>query len=336
MITRLHRKKTTPAEELVPVDQDTLRALIDEDGRSISALAAAAGASQQRLSALLTPKVGKRAHRGFVEALALVLGLSPQLLMGERVAFLGANEVADGAEYRYSRRTELAAQRLVTQIMHATQRDVTERVGSLDDLRALLVYQQTARSLVECILIHDWRQRLLVWPPGTFRWTEPMPTGRPFAAVQTEMTDGTRGRRGLVPEQLIPRSAPKASVELVKGKWVPLLNPGKDPNHEAAVLGLIRALEHCLRPWFDGTAELNYRAVRDLVHLPQHPFATVTEFAGPTDPRAILDPQVLAPTPPFAPPAPKAPTPKAKAARTGDQRKAKRSRQSRGGKRATS
>ena len=66
--------------------------------------------------------------------------------------------------------------------------------------------------------------------------------------------------------------------------------PVDDAQHEEAVLALSRAFEHVLKPWFDGEARLLYRSVRDLVHLPSHPFAAINETLFITNPFAIALP----------------------------------------------
>lgn len=62
----------------------------------------------------------------------------------------------------------------------------------------------------------------------------------------------------------------------------------RDPAHETAIPNVIRAMEHVLEPWLEGRARLNYRSVRDFVHLPHHPFAGIKESIPPTSPLAIL------------------------------------------------
>lgn len=121
----------------------------------------------------------------------------------------------------------------------------------------------------EFMMIGEWRKRFIEWNPDEQQrrgYTEPA-TIRPW---EGEIRINAVDEEGRVDwETANPRRE-------------------RDPGHEAAILSVIRAMEHVFEPWFRGTARLNYRSMRDFVHLPHHPFAAINESAPSTSPFAIL------------------------------------------------
>jgi hypothetical protein len=116
-------------------------------------------------------------------------------------------------------------------------------------------------------------------------------------ALPTELEAVTKPRTGPMPEM---------------NKWLGPLSPAAwerqpgsarlDPESEAAVLALLRAWTHILRPWLDGASVLNYERLRGLaavlnpavgVMLPQswHNRPRIEELphAGATSPYAVVD-----------------------------------------------
>lgn len=193
--------------------------------------------------------------------MAKALGAADELLAGGQVVIPHLPAMPRGYEFLYSRRTELAASRLLTKAASACERDLDDPTLSPPDLERLaprqIIVAYVFQYLSELLQVGEWRNRLIEWDPAA------------------------RERRGY-------------SEPATEDPWTPKQRVADDADHERAVLGLAHALEHTLAPWFGHSAGFNYRALRDLTHLPAHPFAASEENIPPTSPYAVLLPKTVA------------------------------------------
>jgi len=263
-------RKRTRADELVPINQEVLLALLEERRLTIAALARLTGDSEQTLAHVLTP--GARCQKSRRARIAKALQVPQELLTGESFPVPVGFMLPDGFEFRYSPRTQLAASRFITRVRTALRRDLRThpRQGrSAVELPDYFVEDTVMSAFSEFMMIGEWRKRFIEWSPDEHQrrgYTEPA-TIRPW---EGEIRVTGVDKKGFVDwETANPRRE-------------------RDPGHETAILSVIRAMEHVFEPWFRGTARLNYRSVRDFVHLPDHPFAAINESAPSTSPYAIL------------------------------------------------
>lgn len=260
-------------DPLVPVNQEVLRALLEERKWTIAMLSRRTGELEQTLDHIVN-SVGARCRKSRRAKIAKALQVPQELLAGESFPVPGGFMLPDGFEFRYSARTQLAASRLITRVRNAYLRDLrTQSSGGPSPNAPVEVVEGLVLSTFsEFMMIGEWRKRLIEWKPGEHSrrgYTEPA-TVNP--GEKRDIRVKGADREGWVDwEATTPRRE-------------------RDPDHEAAILGLIRGVEHILEPWFRDTARLNYRAIRDFVHLPGHPFATANELTSATLPFAILPP----------------------------------------------
>ena len=259
-------------DPLVPINQEILRALLDERGLTIAALARRTGDLEQTLAHVVNTR-GARCKKSRRAKIAKVLQGPQELLAGESFPIPVGFMLPDGFEFRYSPRTQLAASRFITRVRAALLRDM--RTQSIDrksnDPERLRLESEVLAAFSEFMMVAEWRKRFIEWNPGEQErrgYTEPA-TLKPWEEGTLRVT----GREGkfILWEASPPRHE-------------------RDPDHEAAILGVIRAMEHIFETWFTGAARLNYRSIRDFVHLPSHPFAGVHEASDSFSPVAILPP----------------------------------------------
>ncbi len=268
----MDNKRGSGRDPLVAINQEVLRALLHDRGWTIAFLARRTGQLEQTLAHIMNSP-GARCRQSRRAKIAKVLQVPQELLAGEGFPMPLGLMLPDGFEFRYSPRTQLAACRFITRVRTAFLRDL--RTHPSDSVSAAAPFQVTEGVVLsafsEFMMIGEWRKRFLEWEPNEWQrrgYTEPA-TVRPWEGdIQISGTD-QQGRLTW------KASAPRRE---------------KDPDHEAAILSVIRAMEHVLEPWFGGTARLNYRAIRDFVHLPNHPFALFNETGDSLTPRAILPP----------------------------------------------
>jgi hypothetical protein len=240
---------------------------------TIAALARKTKELEQTLAHLLN-KPGARCQRSRLKRIARALNVPDEMLSGDPYAIPFAVFVPGGFEFRYSPKTILAASRYATQVHAAMRRDL-DAEAKLRDLSRfaprVVLETMLAQTFLQLIQIREWRSRFIRWDPDVEQargYTEPAtrnPWSQPLRS--TKKDDG--------------------SIEITVAT-----PPEKDPDHEAAILGIIRGLEHLFAPWFAGDAKLDYRALRDFTHLPAHPFATAKETIPATSPLAILFPPI--------------------------------------------
>lgn len=261
-------------DPLVPINQEVLWALLDERGLKPASLARRTGDLEQTLAHILnTP--GARCRKSRRAKIAKVLQVPLELLAGEGFPIPLGFTLPDGFEFRYSPRTQLAASRFIARVRAAILRDVrTHPIKGAFPAVAPSDFVEGAilSAFSELMMVGEWRKRFIEWDSDEHQrrgYTEPA-TVRPWDEGDFRVT-GTDEKGFLIWEAPAPRHE-------------------RDPDHEAAILALIRAMEHVLGPWFDGTARLNYRAIRDFIHLPSHPFAVSNETSDPLSPLAILPP----------------------------------------------
>jgi hypothetical protein len=216
---------------------------------------------------------GARCKKSRRAKIAKVLQVPQELLAGESFPIPVGFLLPDGFEFRYSPRTQLAASRFIARVRAALLRDM--RMQSLDrksnDLEVLRAESEVLAAFCEFMMVGEWRKRFIEWAPGEQErrgYTEPA-TLKPWEEGTLRIT----GREG---KFILWEAAP--------------LRHERDPDHEAAILGVIRAMEHIFEPWFMGAARLNYRSIRDIVHLPSHPFSAADEPGSAFSPLAILPP----------------------------------------------
>jgi hypothetical protein len=243
---------------------------------TIAALARRTGDLEQTLAHVVnTP--GARCKKSRRAKIAKVLQVPQELLAGESFPIPLGFMLPDGFEFRYSARTQLAASRFIARVRAALLRDM--RTQSIDrkshDPETLRLESAVLDAFSELMMVGEWRKRFIEWAPGEQErrgYTEPA-TLKPWE----EGTVRATGREG---KSILWDASP--------------LRRERDRDHEAAILGVIRAMEHVFEPWFAGMARLNYRSIRDFIHLPAHPFASVTEARDPLSPFAILPADAIA------------------------------------------
>lgn len=256
-------------EANVAVNQDVVRALLKARGWTIAELARRTNELEQTLAHLLN-RPGARCRKSRRARIAKALQVPQQLLAGGSFPIPLGFMVPDGFEFRYSADTQLAASRFITRVRTAVHRDL--RIKPIEGLQSAGVVEDAVLSIFsEFMMFREWRKRFIEWNPRELEqrgYSEPA-TIRPWnASVRVTETDAT-GR--MYWEASPPR-------------------PERDEDHEKAILAVIRGMEHVFEPWFEGKARLNYRAIRDFVHLPAHPFAAFNETTDALSPIAILSP----------------------------------------------
>ncbi len=266
MKRRKHRpKESTASDPLVPIHVDRLRAVMEALTIRKGELARRAGEIQQTVSALLKGTGPRKVRRSRVTRLAEALRMPEGYLLGEPVMFPGGPLVQTGYEYLYSPKTELAASRLLTGVLHACERDLLqhpERMAQLSNVPLDFAAATVVEASSRLIRVKDWRQKLLHWDEklqAERGFTEPA-TEDPWKIEATGLIDPPEDRRDQYPP----------GVKLAS--WRSLSRPKVDPAHEQAVLGLIAAFEHLLQPWFDNQAALNLATLEGIAHFqPQAP-----------------------------------------------------------------
>ena len=258
---RPHRAKEGFRDDpMIPIDCEVLRAVVDDQGLTIAALARRTNDSEQTLAHLYKGAGIRRCRQSRRGKLAQVLRIAEELLAGDPVFTPHLPGLPRGYEMLYSRKTELAASRLLTKVANACMRDLEDPVLSPADYPKLapkqIVVQYVTGYASEFLQINEWRRHLIQWDPEEHE------------------------RRGY-------------TEPATENPWISSQRPANDPEHEQAVLAFARAVEHVLEPWFRGEAHLNYRALRDIAHLPAHPFADADEAIPETSPYAVLLPSTL-------------------------------------------
>ena len=279
-VRRRHRTKSK--DPFVPINGVVVRAALAEQRSGPTQLGRDTGASQQRISAILNSGSDATCRSALRRQIAKVLGVAEEMLSGMPVIPPDAPFVARGYEYRYSIRTEFAASRLLTLAAKAIERDLADAADSGAQQPwppPRLVLTQGLNWIGELVQVRPWRQKFLCWNPdieASRGFTEP-PTvdawNTPFSW------------RGVAPGERKRSRLPKGTV-VVGGFDATQPIRVDDPDHEAAILGLLKAVEHVLRPWFEGHAKLNYAALRDFAHLSAKPAST--------SPVAVFPPAIIA------------------------------------------
>lgn len=264
-------------DQLVTINQEVLRALMDERGLTTAALSRRSGESEQTLAHILN-NPGARCMKSRRGRIAKALQVPQELLAGESFPVPVGFMLPDGFEFRYSPRTQLAASRFIARVGKAVRRDLRiNQVSQRSDAPPTgWVEGAVISALSEFMMIGEWRKRFIEWEPHVQQqrgYTEPA-TVRPW--------EGDPQIDVVLEDALLWSTRPPRRE--------------RDSDHEAAILGVVRAMEHMLEPWFQGTARLNYRSVRDFVHLPNHPFVEVQESHSAFSPDAILPPAQDPPT----------------------------------------
>lgn len=251
------RSRKYDRDPLVDIDRDVLKSLAAERHLGSTALARAAKQRQQTVDHHLTGRGIGKCRRSLRVALAKALDVPEGALGGEPIPIPQIPLAQGPYEFLYSRRTRLAASRLIQEVIAAAQRDVRAADASAPTTQSRapggILVKMVVGFIGELIRIGEWRRRLIEWEPRALEargYSEPP-------------TVDAWGEEPTVPE---------------------------DPAHEEAILGLIRGVGHVLRPWMEGHARLNYRSLRDLVHLPAHPFAGLNEEYSPFDPMSVVQP----------------------------------------------
>lgn len=247
-------------DPLVPIRVERLRALLDRYGWGPSELAGRVGRTQQTISALLRPtgEATRTCRQSLRTKIARALDAPEELLAGEEIVLPGGPFDMPGFEYRYSDHTILATSRLLTKARAACERDLQgcAASGSLPPWPPPpVVINQLLSDLCDLIRIKDWRIRLIQWNRGVEEargYTEPA-TLDPWRVDEEDLR-----RRA---EALLQKNAGRVAA----GALFAPPKPAPDPNHEAAVLGLVSALEHVTQPWMNGDAGLSYRGLHLLV-----------------------------------------------------------------------
>jgi hypothetical protein len=212
---------------MVPVYSERLRAALDMSGSSVSDVGRQLKEHQQTLAYLASGSGVKRCRQSRRAGLAKALIVPEEWLGGEATVIPSISFLPPGFEYLYSARTELATSRLMTKCVKACKRDLAD--PSLLDADVVetapqAVVPKFVTSFVgELLKVGEWRKQLLV---------------------------------GQSPELI-------GLAPMLEDPFAQPLKPPKDPDHEDATLGLIRAVEHVLGPWFTGKARLNYRQLRE-------------------------------------------------------------------------
>ena len=134
-----------------------------------------------------------------------------------------------GFEYMYSADTIIAARNFFLACQRAVVRDVEGGGSEPTSNDAYLASHFAMEFLGDLLSIGFWRTTLLTWKDPERQLSQ-----EPVAAHPGEF----------------------------------LTRPVEDVAHEDATLSLIHALEHILKPWLDGDAQLHYRTLRDLANEP--------------------------------------------------------------------
>lgn len=269
------KAKGEALDPLVPIDQGVLQALLAERRWSVASLARRTGELEQTLAHALNSH-GARCRKSRRARIAKAFQVPQELLSGERFPVPMGFMLPDGFEFRYSKRTQLAASRFISRVLKTFRRDLRlcQETPPVDTPPHEFLESSIVSVFTEFMMVGEWRKRFVEWNPEEQMrrgYTEPA-TVRPWDG------DILMSAKEGMGHHLWEASAPRRS---------------RDPDHEDAILSLIRAMEHLLAPWFTGRAKLNYRALRDFVHLPNHPFALAKERIPATSPFAILAPAVL-------------------------------------------
>lgn len=260
-------------DPLVAINQEVLSALLEDRGWTVATLARRTGDLEQTLAhTLKTP--GARCKKSRRARIAKVLQVPQELLAGESFPIPLGFMAPDGFEFRYSARTELAASRFVARVRTALLRDLrthSPKSESISYLPPNHIEGAVLSAFSEFMMVGEWRKRFIEFLPEEMQrrgYTEPATIDPWEGDVRITNVD----KAGRVFWEASP---PRRE---------------RDADHEAAILALVRSMEHILEPWFGGTARLNYRAIRDFTHLPNHPFANLEEKDPSTSPFAILAP----------------------------------------------
>jgi hypothetical protein len=299
----LLKRKAWADDPRVPIHPAVLKAVLDERGWGPSELAHRIGrpyATQQNLSHLLKSGGTRKCRASLRRRIAKVLEVAEDFLAAEPTIPPYHPFDAEGFEYRYSAQTKLAASRLLTLIWKAVildiEKDRAERGASYPFPPGHLTAHQALNWLCELFMVRPWREKLLMWRPGVESqrgYFEPPWQGP--GEVRSPRLRQLSKKEGV--------QYPKGVQQIMSWEATPP-KPTPAPDHEAAILAMIRAAEHLLRPWFDGEADLNYASVRDFAHLPKHPFAGIPEVVPETSPLAVWQPQSLSSQPVVATPKP--------------------------------
>jgi hypothetical protein len=256
---RSRKKAGWAGDPLVPIAPVILRKAMRALGVSPAELSRRVGGHEQTLAHLMKDGGRKKGLRGIPlpemkktrasrrAAIANALGVAEELLAGE-LSYMPTGGIS-WYEYMYSAETWLAAQRLFTKVDTAVRRDIE---GQHLGIGSVVSDADSIRSQVQDVVyalmrVGVWRSHLLRWVPA--------------------------------------RAAAQGYLEPMSENPADPFNsrPTVDDEHEAGSLALIRAVEHILAPWFNGTAALDYAALRML--------ATPTPPTHPSereDPQAIL------------------------------------------------
>jgi hypothetical protein len=145
----------------------------------------------------------------------------------------------------------------LTRCAQACLRDL-ERLGpeSSEGLSVETLVGQVVGLMAELIQVGRWRHWLLAWNPGVQErrgYTEP-------ATENSSQVPAVHQSR--------PEAAAAPALLWTAPHLRRAIKPQQDPDHEAAIVSLCRAIEHVLTPWFDGEATLNYAALQHLTSLP--------------------------------------------------------------------
>jgi len=251
------RSRKYERDPLVALDHEVLQALAAERGLGSTALARVARQRQQTVEYHLKIHGIGECRSSLRAALAKALDVPDGLLSGDPIP-IPFIPLAEGPyEFLHTRRTRLAASRLIQDVILAVEKDVRAMDASSSDLHprlpARILAAQVVQQVGELIRVGEWRRRLMEWEPEAL-------AARGYSEPPTVDTPG-------------------------QASTVPF-----DAAHEEAILGLIRGIAHVLRPWIDRQAQLNYRVLRDLTELPGHPFVGAEEAYSPFDPNSIVQP----------------------------------------------
>jgi len=258
MPRRPHRAKEAFEDDpLVDIDCGLLRGLVDELSLTVAEVARRTGDSHQTIRHLYGGEGIGRCRRSRRLALAKALDVPEEMLARGQVFIPHIPTMPDGYEILYSKRTALAVSRLLTKSAKACERDLNDVHLCPPEYETLapreIIVQYVGSYLSELLQIGEWRKRLIEWDHSE------------------------QERRGF-------------TEPATEDPWTVKQRPIVDTDHERAVLGYATAIEHTLSPWFSGKALFNYRTLRDLVHLPKHPFSEMVEAIPDTSPYAILLP----------------------------------------------
>jgi hypothetical protein len=255
-----HRWKDDP---LVPIDGRCLQAAIERQGWTIAHLAerlrARRGRGQENPQTLhyLSHREGiARCRQSRRRGLAKVLQVPERWLAGETYGLRLSGTLPAPQEVLLSTpRVMLAVARLIEQCLTACQRDLTEQARR----------RRGARQIRRDDEVLSFVTGALGYLASVPRWRSYLTTWR----LERELAAATS-----------PPTLPAA--------------PRLDREEEAAVLGLVAALECALTPWLRGRAMLNYERFRDLAtmllpgRLMQRPLQRVARGYDPMSPHALV------------------------------------------------